>query len=138
MRTVFLKMPDSFQWKIYHIIEKGARLKHIVIFAGMGGMLISLLELVCTGQIYLPTIMYIMSGRVSSFQYKAEALFYLFLYCLMFIIPLLMVFLLVYLGMATEKIEMFGQKHFALVKLLNSIVFLFFSGYLLYFALRLF
>ncbi|MFC2091872.1 DUF1573 domain-containing protein [Elusimicrobiota bacterium] len=125
--TVLLKLPNSLLLKILDILQKHADLRLFVMFAFITGIIISLLELVCTGQIYLPTIMYMLG--VSGFF--RQAVIYLFLYCLMFITPLITVFFLFYMGTGSKKIEEFAKKNFSTVKLLNTIIFAVFAIYML-------
>lgn len=125
--SITLKIPDSFRWKMFKVFEKHTKMKYFIIFAFFTGIIISGLELICTGQIYLPTIMYMIQATAE----RSQAIGYLFLYSLMFIIPLLLVFFLFYLGVNSEKIDVFGQKHFKTVKLLNTLVFFFFFVYML-------
>ena len=63
------------------------------------GIIISGIELVCTGQIYLPTIIYM--KQVTGYGLQITG--YLLLYSLMFIIPLLAVFFLYFWGIHSEK-----------------------------------
>jgi len=56
--------------------------------AAATGFLVSVLELACTGQIYLPTLIFI--SHVP--ELRANALIYLLVYNFMFVIPLIVVF----------------------------------------------
>jgi len=117
---VMLKLPDFFKWKIYGIIEKYTKFKYLVAVALFIGVAVSLLEFFCTGQVYLPTIMYI-SGLP---DYKFKAVMYLALYSFMFVVPLIFVFSLVFWGMKSDIIEMFGRKYMFAAKFLTGAVFL--------------
>lgn len=117
---VILKLPDFFRWKIYGIIEKYTKLKYLVAVAFLLGVVVSLLEFFCTGQVYLPTIMYI-SG-LPDYKFKASA--YLVLYSFMFVTPLIFVFSLVFWGIKSDVIEMFGRKYMFAAKFLTGTVFL--------------
>lgn len=134
VQSVSLKLPFSFRSKIFKIMEKHAKSKYFAIFAFFTGMVISGLELVCTGQVYLPTIMYML--QVS--DNKHQAIGYLLLYSLMFIIPLFAIFALFYWGVNSQKIDSFGKTHYKTVKLLTTVMFLFLSGYMLGVAFGLF
>ncbi|MGQ9660972.1 MAG: cytochrome c biogenesis CcdA family protein [Kiritimatiellia bacterium] len=59
------------------------------------GVLVTAIESVCTGQIYLPTLALVVKSGTST----ARGLALLGLYNLMFVVPLLMVLLIVYRGM---------------------------------------
>ncbi|MDD5006311.1 MAG: hypothetical protein PHS93_07460 [Candidatus Omnitrophica bacterium] len=84
------------------------------------GFLISLLEAICTGQVYLPTIIFIL--KESSLRIKA--LSYLLLYNFMFIAPLLLILLLGVLGVSSKKLEGFFKEKLGLIKILMFILFL--------------
>jgi hypothetical protein len=127
MPKVSLKLPKSFLMKIMNITEKHSKLKYFVVFAFVTGIIISGLEFVCTGQIYLPTIMYMLNAAAT----RSKAVGYLALYSLMFVIPLLLVFSLFFWGINSEKMEKFGKKHYKTVKIFNALIFLFFSVYML-------
>lgn len=132
---VVLQLPHFFRWKIYEVIEKYAKLKYFVVFAFISGILISILEFFCTGQIYLPTIMYMVTQVTS---YKLQVASYLALYSFMFILPLAIIFGLVYFGVSSEKIEMVGRRHVATVKFLTGLIFLFLSLSMFVIVYRLF
>jgi hypothetical protein len=83
------------------------------------GFLVSLIELACTGQVYLPTIVYVLSVP----ELAAQAFLYLVLYCVMFILPLIVVFVLAYRGTTSEQLGRFVNRHTATIKLLTGLVF---------------
>ncbi len=72
------------------------------------GFAISVLELVCTGQVYLPTITFVMGVE----EMRRHALSYLLLYNLAFVAPLLVVFALVHWG--TTSLQLGGVLLFGL------------------------
>jgi hypothetical protein len=84
------------------------------------GFLMSLLEGACTGQLYLPTLVFI--SRVPELRLKA--LSYIILYNLMFILPIIGIFLLILLGVYSERLGLFYRKHLDAVKLALALVFL--------------
>lgn len=117
---MILQLPHFFRWRIYGVIERYSKLGYVVLFAFLMGAVISLLEFFCTGQVYFPTIMYI-SGLP---DYKTKAAGYLVLYSFMFVIPLILIFSLVFWGVKSDMIEMFGRKYMFAAKFLNGVVFL--------------
>jgi cytochrome c biogenesis protein CcdA len=76
------------------------------------GFLISIFELACTGQVYFPTIVYMVQGENRSLGYLLLAV-----YNFGFIVPLLAVFLLAYAGVGSERITKAFQKNLGAVKL---------------------
>jgi cytochrome b561 len=83
------------------------------------GFVISLLEFACTGQVYLPTIIYVMSQP----ELASQAFLYLVLYCLMFILPLVVVFVLSYFGTSSEQLSQFVNRHTSTIKFITGVLF---------------
>lgn len=84
------------------------------------GFGVSLVEAVCTGQVYVPTCVLIMKDPA----FRMQAIFYLVLYNLMFIVPLVAVFVLALVGCESKLFNDFLKKHLGLMKLLLCAVFL--------------
>lgn len=115
-----LKLSPAILSRIQRVISRNFNPRHIFFSALILGFLISLFELVCTGQIYLPTIILIMQNQLL----RKKALFYLFLYCLAFIVPLLIVFGMIYWGSGTNRIADLSRKYSWLSKLLTGVIFI--------------
>jgi hypothetical protein len=98
------------------------------------GFLVSLLELACTGQVYLPTIMFVMSVP----ELAGQAFLYLVLYCVMFILPLIVVFVLSYLGTTSEQLGAFINRHTAAIKLATALLFVALAFWMTYIVAPLF
>ncbi|MCD6531142.1 hypothetical protein J7K99_01695, partial [bacterium] len=88
-----LQLPDKLKKKIHRVIisenEPRKTRRNFLVAAFTTGFFVSLLELACTGQVYLPTIIYVLG--IPGLRTKAHL--YLLLYNLMFVIPLLIVFI---------------------------------------------
>ncbi|MDD2680238.1 MAG: hypothetical protein PHO03_05535 [Candidatus Omnitrophica bacterium] len=95
-------------------------LARLVLSALVTGFLVSILEAVCTGQLYLPTLTFILKTT----PLKVKALVYLVIYNIMFIIPLLIVFLLALLGVTSSAFAQFIRKHMVTVKALMAVLFI--------------
>ncbi|MGV8048944.1 MAG: cytochrome c biogenesis protein CcdA [Anaerolineaceae bacterium] len=115
-----LKLPDSLRKRINSTIREGRKASSYYLGAFVTGVLISLLELACTGQIYLPTIIFMTSVP----ELRGKSIGYLLLYNLMFIIPLIVVFILAYYGTTSKDLTNFFKKHTAIVKLCMAFVFI--------------
>lgn len=94
------------------------------------GFLVSLLEAVCTGQTYIPTIAFIIKTN----HLKLEAFGYLLLYNAMFILPLLLIFLLALLGVTSMQFSHFLKKHLITVKVLMATLFFGLGVFLIWWA----
>jgi len=94
-------------------------LARLILSALITGFLVSLLEAVCTGQVYLPTISFVLKST----SLKLEALGYLLLYNIMFIIPLVVILILALLGITSGQFSGFLKKYLGLIKILMAVLF---------------
>jgi len=85
-------------------------------------------ELACTGQVYLPTIIFVLGLP----DWRARATLALVVYNLMFILPLVAVFLLVYFGTTSQQLTGWMQRRAAAVKLGMAVLFLLLAAWLGY------
>lgn len=104
-----LQLPAFLKTRIRGVIRKQARARHFVVGAFVAGVIISFLELACTGQVYAPIIFQIQQGNLGAVQW-------LIIYNLAFITPLLIVFLFAFSGMRSEALITFQKNHTATVK----------------------
>jgi thiol-disulfide isomerase/thioredoxin len=92
------------------------------------GTVVALIEFPCTGQVYLPTIAFMLGNP----HYKYRATSYLVLYNLMYVLPLVAVLVLsVWLAEPRRVARYFCGKIY-LVKLVTGCFFLLLSGYMFY------
>jgi hypothetical protein len=98
------------------------------LFAFGTGMVVALFEFPCTGQVYLPTIAFMLGNP----HYKYRATSYLVLYNLMYVLPLVAVLVLsVWLSEPRRIVRYFGGKIY-LVKLATGCFFLLLGAYMFY------
>jgi cytochrome c biogenesis protein CcdA len=117
---ITLKLPDKIRNKVRTIISRQMRTRNLVIGALVLGVVVSLLEAVCTGQVYVPTIMAVWRDP----ELAGRAVAYLGLYSGMFIAPLLGVFAIAMYGVSSDRMAAFSRKHVGLSKLLLGVLFL--------------
>ncbi len=122
-----LQLPRFLKNKIHSTIKEQANFKKYVLTAFITGLIISVLELACTGQVYLPTIVY--ATGISDLRFSAYI--YLLLYNLMFITPLIVIFILAYFGATAIDLSDVLGKNMALIKLSLSILFFIFTAFLI-------
>jgi len=116
IQDMTLQLPSFLKQRIRGVIRKGAKSRSFVIAAFVSGIIISFLELACTGQVYAPIIFKIQQGSV-------DAVLYLLYYNLAFISPLILIFILAYRGMTSSALIKFQEKHTATVKFATAILF---------------
>lgn len=113
-----LKLPRLLQKRVHEAVREGAH-GGVILGAFVSGLVIAGLEAICTGQIYLPTLVYIAGLGI----YKARALQYLLVYNLAFILPLLVLVGLMYGGVSSRAIVNLAQEHIAETKFASAMVF---------------
>jgi len=121
-----LQLPGLLKDQIRGVIRSGSKATHFVLAAFVVGIAISLLELACTGQVYLPTIQYMLKAGHGS------AVRHLVLYNIAFVVPLIVVFALAFFGLRSEVLVGFQRKHTSTVKVLTGVLFLALAAFLLF------
>jgi len=116
---VSLQLPMFLKRRIHRTIREQARTRRYVIAAFVTGAVVSILELACTGQVYLPTICFVTGVP----ELRAHAIAYLVLYNVMFVLPLIAVFIVSYYGATSDQLARFFQAHVAAVKLAMAAFF---------------
>ena len=123
---VSLQLPDRIKRIIRKLMRKGFKSHHLIISGLIVGCLVTLLETVCTGQVYLPTMTVILKEdgdlRIWSL---------LLLYNTMFIMPLVVVLVLTRYGLTTETMIKWSKKNVSFSKTILGIFFLLVAVYLL-------
>ena len=122
---MLLQLPMSLKTRIHKIMgfflrDKSKSTFRLTLAALIVGFGVSLVEAVCTGQVYVPTCVLIMQNP----DFRTQAVFYLVLYNLMFIAPLVVVFMLALLGCESRVFNEFLKKHLGTTKIILCLVFL--------------
>ncbi len=121
-----LQLPAFLKKVIHWLIRHGVRQGHFVLVSFFLGVAISVLELACTGQVYLPTITYMIQ------QGEARALGSLLAYNLAFIAPLVVVFVLTIRGLRSETLVKLLKRRAAWVKFATAGCFLLLALFLVF------
>lgn len=120
MKNMKLKLSDDLRQKINAVIRRNIRIQHFVLGAAIIGFGVSVLELACTGQTYLPTVLFIVN--IQGFQAKAFLL--LLFYNIAFIVPLIIVFVLYLYGVTDKQFSAWLGRHGAKIKLATGLLFI--------------
>jgi thiol-disulfide isomerase/thioredoxin len=132
-----LQVPNFLKKRIHHIIRtrsiefevnKEAQSVRFLFVAVFIGFIVTLLQSTCTSQVYLPTLLFVTNIPAL----RESAVFYLILYNLIYILPLLAIFGIVYRGVTSEQLSFFLQKRASTIKLLTSIFFFALAGILIF------
>jgi thiol-disulfide isomerase/thioredoxin len=132
-----LQVPNFLKKRIHQTIRKTSgnlevdgegQSVRLLIAAIIIGFVVTLLQFTCTSQVYLPTILFV--TNIPSL--RGSAVFYLILYNLVYIAPLLVIFGIVYWGVTSEQLSFFLQKRASTIKLLTSLFFFALAGILIF------
>ncbi len=123
---MLLQLPKSYKEYIHKVMRFFLKDKHssmwrLLLAAFAVGFVVSGVEAVCTGQVYLPTCVVILKEAGSQSWKAAE---YLIMYNLMFVLPLVLVFVLTLCGKESATFNNWLKKHLGLSKFLLCCVFL--------------
>ncbi|NLG28600.1 MAG: hypothetical protein GX557_11870 [Chloroflexi bacterium] len=118
LHDMSLNLPDKLRERIKGRIRTASRA--FIGAAFVSGLMVSVLELACTGQVYLPTISFVAGIP----ELRGSAILYLVVYNLAFVLPLLVILVLAVYGTSTAKFEAWFVKNVARTKLIMTVLFL--------------
>jgi cytochrome c biogenesis protein CcdA len=94
------------------------------------GVFISVGEFLCTGQIYLATIIFVFKN---SEAFNLEAVSYFLIYGIAFVIPLIAITLLIHRGKEVFDVSEIVRDKLHIIKLVNALIFLIFAIIVLFY-----
>ncbi len=130
-KEMTLRLPDRLRRWVNATIRHSMRSETLIVASFVAGVIVSFIELACTGQVYVPIIL-----GLSTPGYRSQALLSLIVYCLAFIVPLIIVFIITYMGTGSQKLGVFLQRHTSSIKLITAVLFLGIGLWLIYDTLR--
>ncbi|MDD3627414.1 MAG: hypothetical protein PHV06_08855 [bacterium] len=125
-----LQISTKMRDRINRIIKKEGKSHSLFIGAVITGFIVSILEFSCTGQVLIPTLTAVMSNP----GLRSRSVFLIFIYNLSFIIPLVIIFLLFYKGISSEKLGKVWKEDSPGIKLTMGIILLILSFLIFYFG----
>ncbi len=123
--------PDSMQLLVIPKSLKGYSLKYLeratypAVF--IAGILVSAFELPCTGQVYLGIL-----SLMSQESLKAQGYFYLFIYNLIFVLPLVLILIAAAWGLDIEKLKNLRKDTRMHIKILIGVIMFMLGVWLIY------
>ena len=119
-KDIKLQLPSALKSRIHKTISGNLGTKSLFAGTAITGFLVTLLEAVCTGQVYLPTIVLMTQAE----GLRLTGWLYLIFYNFLFVLPLLIIMVLAYYGLRWDELSRATQKHLPLMKTLMGIVLL--------------
>jgi hypothetical protein len=128
---VVLQMPETFRHLTHRLLKRGMAARHLLAAAFGLGVVVTALESVCTGQLYVPTLVFMMKSE----QMWNPGLPLLILYNLCFILPLVAVFGLTCAGLQFAHLMNWSIRNVVISKILLGLLFLGMAGLMLGFVM---
>lgn len=121
------QLPDTIKFKLSNILRNSIFLKCASLVGLAVGFLIGVVELACTGQIYFPTLTYM----IQSTNYGFESIMLLLGYNTMFVLPLIIITIIAAIIKEPEKVKMAIMQKNWVIKLIANIFFVIMMAILL-------
>jgi cytochrome c biogenesis protein CcdA len=118
-KDMLLKVPERLRARMARSMSAGVRSRSLVLGAFGAGVVVSLLESTCTGQVYFPVI----AGLVRDSGTRARGVALLAWYNVLFVLPLVGILGLAIAGVGSSSLAAWGKRHWGLTKLLMALVF---------------
>ncbi len=116
--NISLQLPKSVKLRIHKVISGNLSGTSLIIGSITTGFLVTILEAICTGQMYVPYIV-AMTQRETL---RLKGLLFLVLYNFLFVLPLLIVMILAYFGLKWNDLAKKTQKNMVLLKITLGLV----------------
>ncbi|MEI6789357.1 MAG: hypothetical protein WCL49_12850 [bacterium] len=124
---IALKLPAGLQARIHRIMKSGLR-KRSLVLGGLGmGAVVTVIESVCTGQVYVPTLVLVLKQGESVLRCAG----YLLVYNAIFVLPLVVTLALTCGGMSTPALVEWSRRNVTVSKTLLGVFFLVMTAVLL-------
>jgi cytochrome c biogenesis protein CcdA len=118
--NVIMKLPRALQLKVHRLMRKASARPHLVIGAFMLGSAVTVIETLCTGQIYVPTLVYMLKHNSGIWRHIGLLL----LYNAMFTVPTIGVFALMAGGFKLKNAIKLGRYSVVWAKFAMALFFL--------------
>lgn len=130
--SVVIQLPNSIKMRIHSFLRQGLQYRFLIPGIFCVGVLVTVLESICTGQVYLPTLVILSKEYGTSNRWFG----YLLLYNVMFIVPLLILFGTTYFGISKSRMLQWSKIHIVIGKILLGFFFLLLALFLIWLKIR--
>lgn len=130
--AVTLRLPRRMMLFMHTIMRKGVRSRFLILGGFTTGAAVTVLDSICTGQLYIPTLTLMIQSSDGAISRKAIG--YLLAYNGMFILPITSIFLLIWLGMQNQLLLDWTRRHVVTGKILLGMLMLLIAAILTLFT----
>ncbi len=126
---VTLQLSTGIKKRIHEVMRRGLGNTSIISGGLLIGSAVTVLESVCTGQVYVPTLALILKDSAFS---ASRAWMLLLIYNALFVLPLVLVFVAVYFGLRTETLLNWSRRNVVTSKFLLGLFFVLMALFILW------
>ncbi len=124
---IALQIPDAWKRRVHALMRDRMRSGHIALAGFSIGAAVTAVESVCTGQVYVPTLVFIVKSGADAWR----GILYLLLYNFLFVLPLVIIFIVTYQGLKFQKLLDWSRRNVIGSKILLGVFFLMMAGLIL-------
>lgn len=117
-KAISVQLPDKLKVRIHDIMRRSMKYRYLLPSIFMLSVVVTLIESVCTGQVYLPTLILLTQQKGIGIWF-----FYLLLYNLMFILPLIIIFVVVWRGSNVMDLIRWSKRQVFISKIAMGLFF---------------
>jgi hypothetical protein len=117
--ALLLRLPASLQARIRDAVKRGLKTRNLVVGGFGAGVAVTLMESVCTGQVYVPAL----ALMIRSGQSVSWCLLSLGLYNLIVVSPLLFLLWLTFAGLRTVRLVEWSRRNVVASKMALGLFF---------------
>lgn len=118
---ITLQLSTGMKKRIHDVMRRGLGKTSVVAGGLMIGTVVTVIESVCTGQVYVPTLVLILKDSTFS---EPRAWMLLLIYNALFVMPLVIIFLAVYFGLKTETLLAWSRRNVVVSKTMLGLLFI--------------
>ncbi len=124
---IALQIPDAWKRRVHALMRDRMRSGHIALAGFSIGTAVTVVESVCTGQVYVPTLVFIVKSGADTWR----GILYLLLYNFLFVLPLVIIFIVTYQGLKFHELLDWSRRNVVGSKILLGVFFLMMAGIIL-------
>ena len=117
---VTLQLPGAMKSLIHMVMKRGLGYRWLIPGSFAIGVAVTLLESVCTGQVYLPTLALLAKECPETLKWASMIV----LYNIMFTVPLIAVFMVAWSGVRTPRLLDWSKRNVTASKIMLGLLFL--------------
>ena len=115
--SAIIQIPKRLKLRLHNLFRKNLKKKYIFLVSFIVGINVSVIEGICTGQIYIPVLRLMVKDN-----FNIRNIFQLMLYNIMFVTPILIIVISYYFMKKIKVYKVMSKKYYLLTKFMIFIL----------------